>query len=260
MKKIFTYLLTVFLFFSIGGQAVCAVQVNNVSPVSSNRGLSSGGPNDSHQLFAKQSFKILEKEKGLLAVSAYSGYKDVLFEYCDMPDKDEKDYVFAYHFYDPYTKKNFLPGMMYKQSKITALTKFNQHMENAVYNFKLNKELSIQELGRAIHYLEDVNVPHHASNQIAGVSSHTQYEKYISENNSLFFVNSSNNSYAKYSNLNFKDFYNSIFDECAKNAYSYRAVGKSYEKEEWKRVATPTLKLAQENIAALLYRFGEEVK
>lgn len=258
MKKIISYLVAVFLLFSFAGQAVCAAEVSNIKPVSTNRGLSSGGSNDSHQLFAKQSFKILEKEKGSSAVSGYSEYKDVLFEYCDMPDKDEKDYIFAYHFYDPYTKKNYLPGVM-KSSKITALTKFKEHIKNSVENYKSNKKFSIEELGRAIHFLEDVNVPHHASNQIAGLSSHSQYEKYISENNSLFYVYKSN-SYDKFSNLSFEDFCVSIFDECAKNAYSYKSVGKSYDKEEWKRVATATLKLAQENISALLYRFSQEVK
>lgn len=258
MKKSISYLIAILLLFCMSGQAAYAKVTSNVKETSSMQGLCSDGPNDSHELFAKQSLKILENDKGAAAVEPFNKYKNLFLEYCDKPDSDEKDYVFAYHFYNPYTQENYLPSSM-SASKITALTKFKEHIQNAVNYYKSEKAYAMKELGRAIHFLEDVNVPHHASNQVGVITSHTQYEEYISNNNSLFYVTTSN-AYNKYSNMKFMDFSVSIFDECAKNAYSYKSVGQSYDEAEWRSVAKPTLKLAQENVAALLYRFSKEVK
>lgn len=217
----------------------------------------SDGPNGSHEQFANQALKILKNDKGSKVADFYSQYKNVLLTYCDKPDSDEKDYVFAYHFYNPYTNKNYLPSFM-STSKITGMTKFHEHMTNAVNSYKSNKEYAMQELGRAIHFLEDVNVPHHASNNVAGLSSHSQYESYVDKNNSSFFVNTSK-AYNKYSNLSFYDYCTSIFNDCAKNAYSYKSICSSFKTADFETAAKPTIKFAQENIASLLYRYEKEV-
>lgn len=258
MKKTKKLILTVvagLMLASIGGQATFAQEV--VSKTHVPETLSSHGPNDSHEQFAGQALKILENDKGSEAVQIYRDSKTLLLQYCDKPDSDEADYAFAYHFYNPYTKKNYLPSFL-PASNTTGMTKFQEHMKNAVSNYNLNKTYSMEELGRAIHFLTDINVPHHAANLIAGLSSHTQYESYISKNNSLFFVNTSN-AYDKYSSYGFNDYCTAIFDECAKNAYEYRSVRDSYDSSDWEKAARPTLKLAQEDIASLLYRFEKEV-
>lgn len=109
-----------------------------------------------------------------------------------------------------------------------------------------------------MHFLEDVNVPHHASNLIAGLSSHSQYEEYISKNNELFFINTSG-AYDKYVDYDFYEYCTAIFDECAENAYSYKDLANTYDSGAWNIAATETLKVGQENMAALLYRFIKEV-
>ncbi|MBD7913139.1 MULTISPECIES: zinc dependent phospholipase C family protein [Clostridium] len=253
-KLILTIVTSVIMIFT-AGQAVSAQEVNTQDYVP--KTLSSNGPNDSHEQFVGQALKIIENDKGSNAVIFYNDNKKLLLEYCDKPDSDEADYAFAYHFYNPYTNKNYLPAFL-SASKITAMTKFKEHMGNAVESYNSNKTYSMEQLGRAIHFLTDVNVPHHASNMIAGLSSHSQYEKYISKNNSLFFVNTSD-AYDKYSDYSFDQYCTEILNECAKNAYSYKAVCNSYDSSEWEKAARPTLKLAQENIASLLYRFEKEV-
>lgn len=217
----------------------------------------SNGANNSHEEFTKQSLKILQNDKGQAVSAFYSKYKNTLLEYCVKPDKDEIGYAFAYHFYDPNSNKNYLPSAV-PASKTTALVKFKDHMKNAVNNYKTNKEFSMQELGRALHFLEDVNVAHHAANLIGGITSHTQYEKYIDKDETKYFVSTSN-AYNKFSNYNFENYYIALFNECARYANSFKDTAKSYKEADWDKVARPTLKLCQEDMASLLYRFEKEV-
>lgn len=219
---------------------------------------SSDGPNDSHQLFAKQALNIIRNDKGSDVLKPIENNISVMLEHCDKPDKDEADNFFAYHFYNPYTKKNYLPSFL-NASNITGLDKFKEHMKKAVNYYKKDKNKSMEELGRAIHFLEDINVPHHAANLIAGLSTHSEYEKYISKNNSKFFVQTSS-LYDEYKDKNFETYYASIFNDCAKNAYSYKDKANSKNKEDWNKAAVPTIKMGQETIASLIYRFLIEVR
>ncbi len=217
----------------------------------------SKGKDNSHEVFTKQSLKILQNDKGEAVSSFYNNYKNTLLEYCVKPDKDEIGYVFAYHFYDPNTNKNFLPSVI-PASKQTGLVKFKEHMKNAVNNYKSNKNFSMQELGRALHFLEDINVPHHSSNLIGGITSHTQYEKYIDKDETKYFIDKSN-AYNKFNSYNFEDYYISLYNECARYSNSFKETAKSYNEADWDKVARPTLRLCQENMASLLYRFEKEV-
>lgn len=219
---------------------------------------SSDGPNDSHQLFAKQGLRIIENDKGKDVLKPIENNINLILEHCDKPDKDEAENFFAHHFYNPYTKKNYLPSFL-NASNITGLDRFKEHMDNAVSYYKKDKSSAMKELGRAIHYLEDINVPHHAANLIAGLSTHSQYEKYVSENNRNFFVETSS-LYEKYMDKNFKAYCEYIFNDCAKNSYCYKDKANSKNKEDWNKAAAPTTKMAQETIASLIYRFLQEVK
>jgi len=220
--------------------------------------LASGGPSESHQQFTGQALKILTNDKGSTVAKSLNDNKSLLLEYCDKPDSDEASYVFAYHFYNPYNKENYLPSFL-SASKTTAMTKFQEHIKNAANNYKSNRSYSIQELGRALHFLEDINVPHHAANLIAGLSTHSKYESYVNDNDSLFFINTST-AYNKYSNYDLYSYCTAIFDECAKNAYSYKDLANSSDTSNWKTAATATLKLGQEDMAALLYKFMQYVE
>ena len=77
----------------------------------------------------------------------------ILKETCILPDKDENDYGYSSHFFNPVTYKCYL------NSEDSARNRFIWHLSN--YLIKNNKE----SLGRAIHFLEDICTP-----------VHTQYE------------------------------------------------------------------------------------
>lgn len=143
------------------------------------------------------------------------------------------------------------------QSKITALTKFKEHSLNAINNYKTNKTYAMQELGRASHFLEDVNVPYHAANMIAVLSTHSQYESYVEKHQNEYATNTST-KYNNYDSESFTEYCSDILNDCAKNAYSYKDTVKK-GKKAWSPVANNTVKYAQEYLAAFYYRFLKEV-
>lgn len=77
-----------------------------------------------------------------------------------MPDEDEDDQAFAGHFFDPDTENNYLGNNDY-----TASTNAVEHFYDAMDAVEANNEnLAFEEIGRCLHYVQDINVPHHAAN------------------------------------------------------------------------------------------------
>ncbi len=100
-----------------------------------------------------------------------------------LPDIDETDWGFAAHFYDPDSGKNFLG-----QDDPTAKTRTASHYNIAYNILSSNFHMDLlsddfarvmEELGRALHYLQDLCVPHHASNKIAVLTNHSDFEEYV---------------------------------------------------------------------------------
>ena len=102
-----------------------------------------------------------------------------------LPDLDETDGVFAEHFYDPRTGcgLNLLLG--------SARDKVESHYKYAYNVLIVNPYMSVtsepayyiwEQLGRALHFIQDVCEPHHASTAAGGVSTHTQFENHVENN------------------------------------------------------------------------------
>lgn len=79
--------------------------------------------------------------------------KEFLIAMCLKPDEDETDGAFKWHFYNPATRKNF------RGERTSALTKFIEHYQEATK--EKDSYSSLNHLGRAIHYLEDLCTPVH---------------------------------------------------------------------------------------------------
>lgn len=101
---------------------------------------------------------------------------EILSKYSAWPDEEERDKGFQYHFYDPSTGKSWNGS-----TNETARTRFVHYYGSAVSNYNLSyPTTAFQELGKGLHYIQDVNEPHHAANLIAVLSTHTKFEKYVS--------------------------------------------------------------------------------
>lgn len=103
-----------------------------------------------------------------------------------LPDIDERDHgLFRSHFYEPESEKNYAG-----QTDFTAKTEAVRHFNTAYvilrsnfYNCVNTEQFAdvIEEIGRALHYLQDVSCPYHSSNKTAATSNHALFEKYVDE-------------------------------------------------------------------------------
>lgn len=102
----------------------------------------------------------------------------ILITFSEEPDKDGWKNGYLDHFYDPATGKNYL-----NSTKNTAKSSFLNHYNKAVTELrKGNRITAIQELGRSLHFVQDVCEPHHCNNQIATQKKHSQFETWVGNN------------------------------------------------------------------------------
>lgn len=235
-----------------------------------------------HQLIGMKAIHILSSDQGTAAAGLLNQYMDTFLVYCNQPDKTENDlYTFSGHFYDPDTGRNFL----YLKTP-TAMTRLKSHADNAKQLFlqaqgeedsatksKLINQ-SFQELGMAVHYLEDMTNSYHASNKIAGLTYHSQYEDYIdslieSDPGYESFTAYSSDLYNEYSDEDFDSYMQNFGDDSARFAKSYYGLASAATKvnvfvskpdyDKWAQAGKITVKKAEQEVAAFLYRYLQEI-
>ena len=211
-----------------------------------------GGNNHTHQYITSYAFRVLSNDKS----SSYQWYINLgaipgILEGSDLPDKDETEGAYERHFYDPAT------GLNYSGNTNNAKNWFLNHYQNAVSSFNAgNYTKAWEELGRAIHYLEDLNTPHHVANLIAVLSNHSEFERTI------------NNHRTRYSATTAGTKYNTTISAlpniCATNAKNYvdkattRLVDPSLV-EPWLQAGDYTVPFAMQYVAVVLHRFNQDV-
>lgn len=226
----------------------------------------SGGIDHTHQYLCARGIKLFLNDVGADYDDIIYPYVHVILNGSDAPDIDENEFLYVHHFYHYIFKKNYaLVGD-------TAKDKFIQHSQLALELFTHDKHEAFEHLGRAIHYLEDINEPHHASNLTAINSNHVKYEKWADKNRSKFKI-SNGTLYQDYMNMSFTKSLNTLAERCSANAYNMKdyATAKKYESwgtysiiledyDKWGLSADSTMSYAQDAISAYLYIFFKEAK
>lgn len=157
--------------------------------------------NDTHAYVTEVGANVLIDTMGSEYADFYT--EDVistLMTYSKKPDEDETDGFNKWHFYNPNTGKNFEGGT------VTALSKFTSHYNNAVTHYNAGREDDAWEsLGRALHYLGDLNTPVHTNNQSladagTGLLSHISFEATCEDIKEDYEVTMTSGSYRYYQN------------------------------------------------------------
>lgn len=215
---------------------------------------------EAHDQMANRALTILKNDKGTTVYNMLNemvpyppgGYTNGGFIACvrawQADERENDSNTYAGHFYGA-DGKNYLG-----QTSPTAYTRFNNHYYNAVTLYNSGKKYEgYEELGMAIHYLQDLNAPHHAANQIAVLSNHTDYEAWVDSNISTFLINNATSTTYDYvMNSTFKKMADD-FSASARATYSncsnsdFRTIGFNDTKENLART--------QRAIAGLFYRF-----
>lgn len=132
-----------------------------------------------HRELTNQGFYILFNDKSNSITNIQGKFshdaRQQIYAGSVQPDADETDNGSAGHYCSPllYNK--------YASDNPTAYTNFNNHYYNAKFYYSWGSYLTAyNELGRSIHYLEDLNSPPHAA-LITGYY-HTAYEEWVRDN------------------------------------------------------------------------------
>jgi hypothetical protein len=231
---------------------------------------------NTHKLIASNGIFEIKNDKGESVVTKlYEKVNDrgdtgasILMKYATMPDFDENDGGigvkggFKGHFYDPGTATNYTGD-----KTDTANVRFSNHYNDAVKNYKEgSKEVAYQELGRALHYLQDMNEPHHAANLpgIEGTNgvylTHNDYEGWAEKNFYNYSLTTAPNEIYDYA-LNNNPWI--IGHESAVNAKKYAYFVKDFRFEldnnNKRTAAKNTLPYAQKITAGVINKFLTEV-
>lgn len=203
-----------------------------------------------HQYLTARGLSILANDNGYNFSKLFYDHCDILLKASDLPDKDERSgHTYMHHFYNPYNDTGLF------NTKITAKTKLMEHAIKALELYKTNKEASIEELGRALHYLEDINQPFHVANLTSLNSNHYNFEKWVDKNRSLFKA-TTNDQYGLYKNLTFEEYLNQLAYDCAINSNNYISLLK--DKKNFSNVCSELLPYTQKQVANLLNKFLNE--
>lgn len=151
------------------------------------------GKGTTHEMITLQAFLCFVNDYGLYNINGAQAVAIALYlsTASGLPDKDEIGATpYAGHFYDPDTQRNWAFS-----KKNTAKTNAQKHFTNAYNKLKANADIFadseefkdvMEELGRALHYVQDACESHHTNNKVAGITNHSEYEKYVDERISTY--------------------------------------------------------------------------
>lgn len=215
-----------------------------------------------HAMLATQAIVVLANDKGFMypntgydiAANIVAGLSIALASI--LPDKDERENLFEGHFY------HAVNGDSWSGSTTnTALTNCREHYNFAVYIANRNQDdLLCNTIGRAMHYIQDVSQPQHASNIVALNIAHTLFEDYVDKNLDAYLTRiTSINSNTFGSNMTYSSAANHTVDylvqQAASEAYQYRSyVNNALNQSNWGYVAQQTVPNAIGFSALLMYK------
>lgn len=241
----------------------------------------SGALRNTHQFITIQALNMLKLDFEKLCknnlkfkecLSMLEKHVETLKKGCIDPDYGvvgiDRDYkLYQDHFYDPDTNQNFTATAgWYWAYKIddTAESQCRAYFSRAIALYlDGNHEKAIRYLGRALHYFEDSNEPHHTLNWTGGAgTAHTRFENYAEEKKSIYAVEKMRNfeDYNQFKECKFIDFIHKMEYKHAKMAKAMEPfVSLNNTWKDWDHALEIAIKNAQEGAAILMYRFIQEV-
>ena len=172
-----------------------------------------------------------------------------------LPDTDEREPAFVGHFYDPDTQKNYVGS-----AANTARTNAEKHFKAALLSASNGAMDEVYEhLGRCLHYVQDVNVPHHAANvtNIPNIS-HALFEKHAFENQEAYLENFGTIPASNYRNAYSWNIGTITHKAAAEAKPMISHVNNILDKSEWSEYARITMQNATRYSAMAIYRFAME--
>lgn len=228
-------------------EAFPSIQNGQVSPQWTSGAPDAANPK-THGYITQVAYELI-RDDNFAAYYFYDGKLTQLIRGSVLPDADETNNAYAWHFYGE-NGKNYLGG------STTAYTKCIEHYNGAVALYTSGQQdNAIEELGRALHFLQDINVPHHAKNATAVLTNHTQFESLAEENMETFSVSGLTDTiYTDADNT-----LGTIIDDYADTARFWYTKASSGDSSEMLSAAGSCVRNSQRATATVLYKFMLDV-
>ncbi len=172
-----------------------------------------------------------------------------------LPDVDQlqNDILFIGHFYDPDTETSYL-GSTTNTAKTNTVSFYNDAKSEYIQN-GISSDFC-EYVGRMLHYLQDANEPHHASNITGANLSHPAFESFTYNNidncfNTIYSIPQSSYTFATSNSVgNIVKYYATL----AKQHKS--SVNNILNQSNWGNVANICVRNAVISTATLLYKLS----
>lgn len=214
----------------------------------------------SHELISAQALSVMVEDEGIYTTDVVESLVIALNISLAslLPDEKEIGFIFEGHFY------HAIDGDSWTGSKSnTALTNCSSHFDQAVSAAKAGDVgTAYEQLGCALHYIQDASEPHHAANIVnlpLIKPAHGDFEEYVDDRIDTYVALrstahgfNSNYSYA----IARRNSVGYFVQGAATMAYAYRnSVNKASDTSQWDSVARATVPNAVAFSAILLYKF-----
>lgn len=210
------------------------------------------GSQSTHQFIVEKALAILKKS---YPSSFLDKYTATLKTYADWPDIYETDGLspFQGHFYDPDSGRNYT-GISNPTAKTRLVSWYNQ----AVSTYKTGTvAVSMQHLGRALHYVGDLSCPLHAANLTAMNSEHSAYENWVRNHQTSYIETSTSSStYSWARRTSVSDMGHNFAVNAKPWASSVRYSG---NETAYRNATSETLPKSQRNAVAIMFKFLVDV-
>ena len=170
-----------------------------------------------------------------------------------LPDRDEVGPpLFEGHFYDPDTGKSYSNSIS-NTAKVNATAQYN--MAVAAAN-RGDMDAAYEHIGRCLHYVQDVNVPHHSANITALNPAHRSFEQFAFNNQESYLSEYESISSGNYSNATTMSV-GEITHLAASNSKPMSSqVNNILNKSMWNHVAGACMRNSARYSAIVLYKFS----
>lgn len=214
----------------------------------------------SHEIISAQALNVLVNDQGVFTDSALEVLVVCLTISLAslLPDTKEVGFLFAGHFYHAIDGDNYLGS-----TSNTALTNCTSHFNQAVSAAKAgNMDVAYEQIGWALHYIQDAGEPHHAAN-IVNIplikTAHEDFETYVDDRIDTY-INLISSAYGFNANYSYaiarRNSVGYFVKGTATMAYNYRnMVNNASDTSQWNSVARVTVPNSVAFSAFLLFKF-----
>lgn len=213
-----------------------------------------------HQLVTLEALNVFIEDYGFYNTDGTTMFAIALYLMAAsaLPDQWEMGVAFAGHFYDPDTGLNYL-----NDGLSTAATNAYMHYQSAYRKLKkdVNMDLNsdkfttvLRHLGCCLHYVQDACEPHHASNAVAGVTTHTEFEAYVESNIGTYLTNVPAVPSVLYSNAQSQDLTIITHLAAATAKPYYDSVSDKNDRSKWYATGKTCIRNSVQYSASVIYK------